>query len=888
MKYIINKKKLFSTVALPVLTMAVLTPQLSLAQTINYTGTQIEYDALENSPFGLPGKTVKPSEINPQSGNTIIISGPTTTGTTSDIYVYGGYVNIEDDTDISVINNSVTVVAGVRVNYDIYGGSGHSYGSVNVAGNSITIGAGATFGVNPTLGTTIYGGEANSDFGVTLTDNSVKIGDAAIINGIIYGASGVGTDLGGITVTGNSVNIGTGVNIGSSLYGGYGYGFSNVHDNQAIVSDNSVTIGDGSNVDESVWGGYGRGQNTFDVIVNRNEVATGASVNINGNVYGGSGYISGEKNIYITTNSVTIGDGSTVARSVYGGQNEGGPADSRAFVTNNNVTIGANVNIGENIYGGYQDLSSYLKITDNIVTIGAGSTVDGDVYGGFGGNVNGGSDVSINDNIVTIDNGVNIVGNIYGGYAENVGTPLTDFASVVAGNTFNINSAGISAGGVYNFENYNWILPKTVANGDTIVTITGSDAVDLTNTRHTIARENDGARLNVGDEFVLISKASGDPDAVPTQVPDRVAQGHFILYDVDVAVNDQEQFVMRITGEDDNQDNPTSKSFVEGRAAALAFVSQGSDLIATAGIDNIRVMTRAKEVEAKHPPLIPFMIMQGASNRYNTGGHVDIDGFNMATGLASGIEMEQGNKVTLGAFFEYGRGSYDSYNNYADYGSVKGNGDVDYTGGGIFGRIDFAGTGLGRVANLTSTQADGLYLEASLRGGRTSMNFDSNDLIDAEGYRGSYDSKSSYIGGHASSGYVFNFDEQQALDVHARYLWTRLGGDTVTVGIDTLEFDKSMSSRMQIGGRYSYAYNDQFKPYLGAAYEHEFAGDIGATAYGMSLDEPSLKGSTGIIDAGFTYMPNAKNPDWSLNLNAQAFFGQRQGGAGQIKLKYQF
>lgn len=93
---------------------------------------------------------------------------------------------------------------------------------------------------------------------------------------------------------------------------------------------------------------------------------------------------------------------------------------------------------------------------------------------------------------------------------------------------------------------------------------------------------------------------------------------------------------------------------------------------------------------------------------------------------------------------------------------------------------------------------------------------------------------------------------------------------------------------MQFGGRYSYSYSDQFKPYIGAAFEYEFKGDVGATAYGLRLDEPSLKGSTGIIDVGFNFIPDAKTPDLSINLNAQAFFGQRQGGSGQIKLKYQF
>lgn len=260
----------------------------------------------------------------------------------------------------------------------------------------------------------------------------------------------------------------------------------------------------------------------------------------------------------------------------------------------------------------------------------------------------------------------------------------------------------------------------------------------------------------------------------------------------------------------------------------------------------------------------------------------------MAAGVAGGAELEQGHKMTLGAFLEYGRGTYDTYNSFTNYASVTGNGDTHYTGGGIFGRFDFAGTGLGYVADLAPTQADGLYLEVSLRAGRVSMGFDSNDLIDPDGHRGNYESKSGYWGGHAAAGYVFNFDEQQSLDVYGRYLWTHMKGDSVAIGKDQLHFDSATSNRVQIGGRYHYAYSDQFKPYIGAAYEYEFSGGVGASAYNLRLDEPSLKGGTGIIEAGFSFTPNAKVPNFSINVTGQGFFGQRQGGSGGIKLKYQF
>ncbi len=147
------------------------------------------------------------------------------------------------------------------------------------------------------------------------------------------------------------------------------------------------------------------------------------------------------------------------------------------------------------------------------------------------------------------------------------------------------------------------MLPTTVADADVLVNVGNDGIVDLSKTHHAIGLKSAGNRLNVGDEIVLIDKARGDLASVPTEI----GQGHFLVYDVDAGINKNDQFVLTIKestetdgGEDEGNGggegagiNPRAKALLKGRMAALDFVSQGSDLIATAGLDNIRVMARA-------------------------------------------------------------------------------------------------------------------------------------------------------------------------------------------------------------------------------------------------------------------------------------------------------
>ncbi|WP_297322740.1 autotransporter outer membrane beta-barrel domain-containing protein [uncultured Bartonella sp.] len=674
-------------------------------------------------------------------------------------------------------------------------------------------------------------------------------------------------------------------------------------------------IGGGSVIGGASFGGPASNGFTLIEIVNINGTSGGSVSNnvitlTNVTLFGGTAGHGGKN---LTGNPTGFGRDGLTGGSVVGGLSVGGSGSmfsekvgDGGDTTGNSIKISGHSLIWGSIYGGYSLAGQNAegveldepghggKTTDNIITL-------------------EGSNIKIGER----DESGNVTsyGSIWGGRSVNYdGSENNDFDKVVSGNTLNLVGYRGTVAGIYNFENYNWILPNDIRNGDVFVKIAaGGTAVDLTNTKHTVAMYNDGSRLNNGDVITMIDKTAGSLG----EKNYRINQGSFIVYDAILKQQTEGDKALVLTiqnktstgeaGGDNGNNNPTtdngghsaaklnpqSKSYAEGRAAALGLVGQGSDLIAVAGIDKIRILVRSSEDKITQYNVIPFMIANGASQRYKTGSHFDVDGFNMAVGLATGFEFSAGHKATIGALFEYGRGTYDTYNSFTNFASVDGDGDTDYKGGGIFGRVDFAGTGLGYVKNLAADQADGLYVEASLRAGRASSKFDVGRNADVLGnftgvYRGSYDSDVTYFGGHVAGGYVLNFDDKQSVDVYGRYLWTHTDSDNVSVGYEKLNLDSSLSSRIQIGGRYSYAYSDLFKPYIGAAYEYEFDGEVKAKTYEFNLNRPSLEGSTGIFEAGFSLIPLPSNKALNLNVNGQGYVGQRQGGGGGIEIKYEF
>ena len=318
-----------------------------------------------------------------------------------------------------------------------------------------------------------------------------------------------------------------------------------------------------------------------------------------------------------------------------------------------------------------------------------------------------------------------------------------------------------------------------------------------------------------------------------------------------------------------------SKALSEGFLGGLALNLQGADLVAGRGMDSA-VRASSGTDDAERHGFAGFGALSGGSLRYNTGSHLDMNSLSLLTGLAWGIDLAPG-RLTLGAFFEYGNGSYDTHNSFTNAASVDGDGNAYYLGGGILARMDFVNIGPGRF-----------YAEASGRAGKTHNEYDSSDLRDAAGRKADYDSSSPYYGLHFGTGYVWNINDAATLDLYGKYFWTRQQGDSV--GLSTgehLSFDDINSSRLRFGGRFAYILNEHVAPYIGAAWEHEFDGKARAKTNGFDIDAPNLRGNTGIGELGLSLTPSADLP-LTIDLGVQGSTGKHEGVTGSLMVKWEF
>ena len=100
------------------------------------------------------------------------------------------------------------------------------------------------------------------------------------------------------------------------------------------------------------------------------------------------------------------------------------------------------------------------------------------------------------------------------------------------------------------------------------------------------------------------------------------------------------------------------------------------------------------------------------------------------------------------------------------------------------------------------------------------------------------------------------------------------------------------SSRLRLGTRFSYDVNEQVKPYIGAAWEHEFdgkaSGSVRIDGYGADISSPSLRGDTGIGELGISLTPSESVP-FTLDVAVQGYVGKREGvTGGSVLFKYAF
>jgi hypothetical protein len=770
------------------------------------------------------------------NGNTVTVSNSSVQDS-----VRGAEIGFETTSVSGTAEKNSVTIRDSTVGKEVIGaeiGSKTSSVSGNAANNSVTI-------LNSTVGQDVTGAEIWSDTSSVSGNaggNTVSVSNSRVEGGVFGADIHADVDVAGSSgsAENNSVSISDSF-VGFAVVGAYSPG--NASGNR--VSINNSSVGEyltSSEVRDSVIGGYSDSGNAAG-----NSVSISGGSTIHSTVYGGytaSGNAS--------KNTVTV-TGGKITGDVYGGYAANGNADD------NTVEISGGTITG-NIYGGWaKNDSAPHEALNNTVIIGGNAVVSGKIYGGYAASTI--QDTSEGNRIIIYGTPTMADAQVFGGFVEG-----QTAAAQFTGNTLvTATDATLHLNTVENVENFEFVLPAkrgkdyVALSADTFTFGNGKEKSKVTS----ITVQGGGSILRQGDTLTLFQQTDGNLDIRNLNTSITGSRGMALLYRYTLS-DDGLLTVSKVRA------NPRAKALSEGQAAGLAFLTQGSDLIADGG------MRSAVSGADASRGLSAFAATSGGWSRYDTGSHVDVSGVSVIAGLALGADLPPG-RLTLGAFFEGGWGSYNSFNSFSGDASVDGDGDTSYVGGGILGRLDTAPLGPGKA-----------YVEASGRMGNSSTDFSSSDLRDEDtGAHARYDTDGTYYGLHAGIGYVWRITDAASLDLSGKYFWTHREGDIVRIDGDRFKFDSLDSHRLRAGGRFSFAATDHIVPYVGAAYEHELDGKADASTHGYSISSPDLSGATGIGELGVTLLGRQSAP-LSVDLGVQGYTGVRQGVTGSLQLKLEF
>ena len=758
---------------------------------------------------------------------------------------------------------------------------------------------------------------------LTLTGNNAYTGSTTISEGTLKGNIASGTDL---SIADSATYDGD--NKARSVGGLNGGGKILNTDGLTVQSGDFAGFIDNSNTSLTKTG-------AGTLTLTGNNAYTGSTTISEGTL---KGNIASGTDLSIADNATY--DGANKARSV-GGLNGGGnifntdgltvqSGDFAGFIDNSNTSLtktgaGTLTLTGNNAYTGSTTISEGT-LKGNIasgtdLSIAASATYDGANKARSVGGLNGGGKI-LNTDGLTVQNGT------FGGVIDNSNTSLTKtgagtltlsgtntytgmttvrsgtlaLGSDLTSNQLTLYGGTVFDRGSHNHNLDNGILSVNGANSQSamykgdlsarnatlnfispvhptqpLLRVTGD--TDVSGSAYNVGLSG-GTSLAAGSTLTLLEVGAGKMlTANNLRKGGGIVQiGSTVAHDIttDVALDPTTRRLNAVTAQvSPGRATDQSKALSEGFLGGLALNLQGADLVAGRGMDSA-VRASSGTDDAERHGFAGFGALSGGSLRYNTGSHLDMNSLSLLTGLAWGIDLAPG-RLTLGAFFEYGNGSYDTHNSFTNAASVDGDGNAYYLGGGILARMDFVNIGPGRF-----------YAEASGRAGKTHNEYDSSDLRDAAGRKADYDSSSPYYGLHFGTGYVWNINDAATLDLYGKYFWTRQQGDSV--GLSTgehLSFDDINSSRLRFGGRFAYILNEHVSPYIGAAWEHEFDGKARAKTNGFDIDAPNLRGNTGIGELGLSLTPSADLP-LTVDLGVQGYTGKREGVTGSLMVKWEF
>ena len=786
----------------------------------------------------------------------ITYSGYRFTGATQTLVdgtaAYGGISKAGNATH----HNAITV----HGNYDaVYGG--HTSGTSDTAvekkhshDNTVTITGG-------TLGT-VYGGYTQIADGTT-NDNTINLGDGShplapnTTVATLYG--------GNKTAAGNTLNVNTSASVGKIE------NFSTVTFKNA--SSKLTLTQAGASIDLDTIKADFAATEREDVLV---ENANGLTLQV-GKTFRTDLSADGTKETNIEARSgnkeivrygYTFKDArtaTTVGADTWGGRSKAGNT-----TTGNEIALSSGTYT--NVYGGWTsgagstaDSSKQKNSTLNKVTVSGTASVTGTVYGGFtdvsGGNASGNTvnidHAAVNSVIgghgaVTNNNRINLRG------AKVTGIVTGGTAANGTGNTLAV-SYGMKTTEIGDFrgiQNLHFDMEKAPMDGTahTMLKLTNVGGEKKLSDAHIDLRRDGAAeKLKVGDKITLMENTSGGitfGENLTANGTDGVTRDYeFAIASVDKTL------IATVTKTSLGEQ---SKSFVETRTGASAFLNDGADFMAGAGLD-------AAKAEAARAAAVPggaayglWAGMGGGALRHNTGSYVEMKGWNLGVGWARENAVPVGT-LTFGPFLEYGRGSYDSY---LDNGT-HGDGTSSYIGAGVMAELAMRG---------------GVRVDGALRAGRTKSDYTG---------LASYDTSNAYYGIQIGAGKDFRLSEAAVVSAYVRYAYTHTAGASAHLSTgETYEFDAVNSHRVRLGTRWMHGDTAHTQLYAGLAWEYEFDGAAHASYQGDRTPSPSLKGGSALLELGYRFAPKSSRVSYDLHLNG--WQGKREGITGGVSVKWMF
>lgn len=607
----------------------------------------------------------------------------------------------------------------------------------------------------------------------------------------------------------------------------------------------------------------------------------GSSFLHSGYVYGGNGNANGN---WLWVHDVTV-------EHIHAGHaNNGNANENHVFFYSGNVT--------NEIGAGY---SNYGNADNNHLNI-LGGVITGTVYGGCASYKTNAKNVNAIGNYMNISGG-EIHGTIYGGWAPNgkaenneiniYGNPNLVDAILIAGegatvsdNTLKIHTKDLKVYDIQGFENLNFYLPANTVANDTILTVT-NPTQKISNNIYVF--KDKALNLNDDDTVTLITTTDETKGLILGEVQPTDENDSDYLKITKVPVSDENPNIIKsltinakditritpIEEEEKNKMNPStpddkgSTIFNEGVADSVSLLDSGTDRLLDwlppEGLDYLNSSPTAG--------FDPFIGIGGSKLEIDTGNGTKLK--TKSGGINFGMTRYLKNRhgiFIIAPVIDYGQDSYES--TLDDANRTQGSGHSKYLMGGLIAR---------------QACVNGMYYEASMRGGKIKTDFHSdNFLVNNVPTSASYEASTPCFAGHLRIGWRNHISPKNILDVYGMYSLNHIKGfkTTVSTGED-YSFSTVNSGRMRIGARLTRELKERESVYSSLSFIHEFTGTTTGEYMGMSTKRTGLKGSAGLIELGWQVKPT-KNSATMIDTSISCWVGDRKGFIFATKLKKDF